>query len=44
MSARVVVAPGRWFGLKRLFVLLAFYVGIRYTTKGFLGYSILPPF
>jgi uncharacterized membrane protein YfcA len=34
--------PDIW--LKRLFVLLAFYVGIRYTTKGFLGYSILPPF
>ena len=30
--------------LKRLFVLLAFYVGIRYTSKGFLGYSLLPPF
>lgn len=34
--------PDVW--LKRLFVVLAFYVGIRYTTKGFLGYSILPPF
>jgi uncharacterized membrane protein YfcA len=34
--------PDIW--LKRLFVVLAFYVGIRYTTKGFLGYSILPPF
>jgi len=34
--------PDIW--LKRLFVLLAFYVGIRYTTKGFLGYSIVPPF
>ena len=31
-------------GLKLLFILLAFYVGIRYTTKGFLGYSVLPPF
>ena len=31
-------------GLKLLFILLAFYVGIRYTTKGFLGYSIVPPF
>ena len=30
--------------LKILFIVLAFYVGIRYTTKGFLGYSILPPF
>jgi len=34
--------PDIW--LKRLFVILALYVGIRYTTKGFLGYSILPPF
>ncbi|MDJ0883681.1 MAG: sulfite exporter TauE/SafE family protein [Desulfobacterales bacterium] len=34
--------PDIW--LKRLFILLAFYVGIRYTTKGFLGYAILPPF
>jgi uncharacterized membrane protein YfcA len=34
--------PDIW--LKRLFVFLAFYVGIRYTTKGFLGYSIVPPF
>ncbi len=33
--------PDIW--LKRLFVILAFYVGIRYATKGFLGYSILPP-
>ncbi len=31
-------------GLKILFIILAFYVGIRYTTKGFLGASILPPF
>jgi len=30
--------------LKGIFIILAFYVGIRYTTKGFLGYSILPPF
>lgn len=30
--------------LKRLFVLMALYVGIRYTTKGFLGHSWLPPF
>ncbi|MFW5853784.1 MAG: sulfite exporter TauE/SafE family protein [Thermodesulfobacteriota bacterium] len=30
--------------LKIIFILLAFYVGIRYTTKGFLGYSIVPPF
>lgn len=30
--------------LKIIFIVLAFYVGIRYTTKGFLGYSILPPF
>ena len=34
--------PDIW--LKRLFVVLAFYVGIRYATKGFLGYSIVPPF
>jgi len=26
-----------------LFALLAFYVGIRYITKGFLGRSLLPP-
>ncbi len=30
--------------LKLIFIVLAFYVGIRYTTKGFLGYSIVPPF
>ena len=34
--------PDIW--LKRLFVLLALYVGIRYTTLGFFGRSILPPF
>jgi hypothetical protein len=34
--------PDVW--LKRLFVILALYVGIRYTTKGFLGFSIVPPF
>lgn len=34
--------PDIW--LKRLFVVLAIYVGIRYTSKGFLGYSIVPPF
>jgi uncharacterized membrane protein YfcA len=34
--------PDIW--LKRLFVVLAIYVGLRYTTKGFLGYSIVPPF
>jgi uncharacterized membrane protein YfcA len=34
--------PDIW--LKRIFVVLAFYVGIRYITKGFLGYSIVPPF
>ena len=34
--------PDVW--LKRIFVVLAFYVGVRYITKGFLGYSILPPF
>jgi hypothetical protein len=32
--------PDIW--LKRLFVVLALYVGIGYTTKGFLGYSIVP--
>lgn len=30
--------------LKIIFVVLAFYVGLRYTTKGFLGRSIVPPF
>jgi hypothetical protein len=30
--------------LKWIFIVLAFYVGIRYTSKGFLGYSLLPPF
>ncbi len=34
--------PDIW--LKRLFVVLALYVGIRYTTLGFLGRSLLPPF
>jgi uncharacterized membrane protein YfcA len=34
--------PDIW--LKRIFIILAFYVGIRYTTKGFLGFSIVPPF
>jgi len=34
--------PDVW--LKRIFIVLAFYVGIRYATKGFLGYSIVPPF
>ncbi|MBG0774826.1 MAG: sulfite exporter TauE/SafE family protein [Desulfovibrionaceae bacterium] len=34
--------PEKW--LKYLFIFLAFYVGIRYSTKGFLGYSLLPPF
>ena len=33
--------PDIW--LKRIFVILAFYVGIRYASKGFLGYSLLPP-
>lgn len=32
--------PEVW--LKRLFVVLALYVGIGYTTKGFIGYSVLP--
>lgn len=30
--------------LKYIFIVLALYVGIRYTTKGFLGYSVVPPF
>lgn len=30
--------------LKIIFIILAFYVGVRYTTKGFLGYSLVPPF
>ena len=30
--------------LKIIFIVLAFYVGLRYTTKGFLGRSIVPPF
>jgi uncharacterized membrane protein YfcA len=34
--------PDIW--LKRLFVVLALYVGIRYCSKGFLGYSLVPPF
>ncbi len=34
--------PDVW--LKRLFVVLALYVGLRYITKGFLGHSIVPPF
>jgi uncharacterized protein len=32
--------PDVW--LKRLFVVLAIYVGVGYTTKGFLGYSVFP--
>jgi uncharacterized membrane protein YfcA len=32
--------PDIW--LKRLFVILAIYVGVGYTTKGFLGYSVFP--
>ena len=34
--------PDIW--LKRLFVVLAIYVGLRYVTKGFLGFSVVPPF
>jgi hypothetical protein len=34
--------PDIW--LKRLFVVLALYVGVRYCSKGFLGYSLVPPF
>ncbi|RLB44372.1 MAG: sulfite exporter TauE/SafE family protein [Deltaproteobacteria bacterium] len=30
--------------LRLIFIILAFYVGLRYTTKGFLGRSIVPPF
>ena len=34
--------PDIW--LKRIFVVLAVYVGIRYMSKGFFGQSWLPPF
>ncbi len=34
--------PDIW--LKRIFVLLAVYVGLRYISKGFLGHSWLPPY
>lgn len=34
--------PDIW--LTRIFVILAIYVGLRYTTKGFFGQSIVPPF
>lgn len=34
--------PEVW--LKRLFILLAVYVGLRYTSRGFLGHSIVPPY
>ena len=30
--------------LRLIFIILAFYVGLRYTTKGFFGRSIVPPF
>ncbi len=30
--------------LKIIFIILAFYVGLRYTSKGFLGHSLVPPF
>ncbi len=30
--------------LKFIFIVLAFYVGLRYTSKGFLGYSLVPPY
>jgi len=30
--------------LRIIFIVLAFYVGLRYTTKGFIGRSIVPPF
>ena len=32
--------PDIW--LKRIFVVLAVYVGLGYLTKGFMGHSILP--
>lgn len=34
--------PDKW--LKIIFIILAFYVGIRYASKGFTGTSWLPPF
>ncbi len=34
--------PDIW--LKRIFVVLAFYIGVRYASKGFLGVAWLPPF
>jgi len=34
--------PEVW--LKRLFIVLAVYVGLRYASVGFLGYSIVPPY
>ncbi len=34
--------PEAW--LKRIFVVLAIYVGLRYSLKGFFNYSILPPY
>jgi uncharacterized protein len=34
--------PDIW--LKRLFIVLALYVGVRYASKGFLGYSLVPPY
>ncbi len=34
--------PDVW--LKRIFILLAFYVGIRYSAKGLFGLSLLPPY
>jgi uncharacterized membrane protein YfcA len=34
--------PDIW--LKRLFVVLAVYVGLRYFSKGFFGQSWVPPF
>jgi hypothetical protein len=34
--------PDIW--LKRLFVVLALYVGLRYFSKGFLGHSWVPPY
>ncbi len=30
--------------LKIIFIVLACYIGLRYTTQGFLGYSVVPPY
>jgi hypothetical protein len=41
-SAHLQVHPRQ--GLKWIFIVLAFYVGIRYMSKGFFGTSWVPPF